>query len=149
MIRAGESTGWWGATYFWFYKLLTFDAQVIYVISLVGLLALFHAIRFFVYSLPINVRFQKRVLLVVISTPLFGVFGVTVSHDVFQSAGVILLVSLALRIRREAITDSQVMFTLFLAGLYLTSTQIGLIIFFVFSIPLVLKKKYWVFVLAV
>jgi hypothetical protein len=95
------------------------------------------------------VNFKQRVLLVVISTPLFGVFGVTVNHDVFQSAGIILLVSLAIRIQKGIIVESEIGFILVLAGLYLTSTQIGLIIFAVFLIPLFLKKKFWVLALAI
>ena len=143
MIRDGESTAWWGATYFWFYKLFTFNAQSIFLISLVGLLVLFHSLKYFIYSLPISDSKRNQILIIMTTTPLFGVFGVTVSHDIFQCAGVILLVSVRLRIYLNVDSELLMRKIILLSGIYLTTTQIGLVIYGVFLLSFILRKKLW------
>ena len=143
MIRNGESTAWWGATYFWFYKLLTFNARTIFIISLLGLLILYHSIRYFIFSLPVSSEIKHSSLVLITASPLFGVFGVTVNHDVLQSAGVILLVSVSIRLYLNTETEKSVQKIILLSGIYLTSTQIGLVIFGVFLSRFVIKRKFW------
>lgn len=130
LIRVEESSAWWGATFFWFFKFLTFDAKTLAVASLVGLITLMISIRYLVSSLPISDPTREKVCLVVFLTPFFGVFGANVSHDVYQVAGTLILSATILRYskyRKLSNTDYKYMF---LAGLCLTTTQYGIAILF-------------------
>lgn len=145
MIREGSGTALWGASYFWFFKVLTFNAQTIALISLVGLLILSHAVIYFVQSLPINKSVQIKAILFMFATPIIGVFGVTVSHDVLQTSGIILLTSLFLRrIELSKLTNSDYWIAI-LASCYLTTTQLGLLILaislFMFSLSRLIRLR--------
>lgn len=129
IIRQDESTSWWGASYFWFFKYATIKANTIALISFIGLVCLTHSLYYLINSLELSSKVRKRTLLFFFCNPLFGVFGVTVSHDVFQTSAIILMTSLVILYIRKTVFVAQHYITILLAGLYSTSTNIGLIIF--------------------
>jgi len=129
MIRRGESTAWWGATYFWFFKWFTFNTNTIAVISGIGLLVLVWSLHHFVQNLPLNSIRQRNLFLILISTPLVGVFGMTVSHDVFQTSGIIFLTSLILKKTQQQTFQTVDKISYACAGVCLTTTQYGILIF--------------------
>lgn len=129
MIRRGESTAWWGASYFWFFKWLTFNTSSIALISLLSLLILTWSVYSFIDSLPLQNSAKAKVFLIVIATPFVGVFGLTVSHDVLQSSGLIFLTSMLLKKMCDVTFQRHDYLAFFLAGFCLTTTQYGLLIF--------------------
>lgn len=146
IIREGEQTSWWGASYFWLFKITTLNAQFLGFISLLSILALAHAISHFVRSLISDSKLGDKILLFVYLTPFFGVFGLTVSHDVFQSSGIILLTSILIRNHTGSINKTTLRISLPLCGIYLTTTQYGIVIFVLAT--LFLSRKYFSFFVA-
>lgn len=97
LMRKGESTDWWTSIYFWFLRLTTFYGQSIWLASLLSLLVLYLSIIYFLYSFPeIKKRIEKVAFFICLS-PLFGNFAVNINHDIFISAGTLLLVGISLR----------------------------------------------------
>jgi hypothetical protein len=86
-----------------------------------------HSVVFFVDSI-VPKQESLKILLIFNCTPLFGVFGVTVSHDVFQAAGIILLTSVLIRSLSSELIKKETSIALTLSALYLTTTQYGIII---------------------
>lgn len=74
-------------------------------------------------------------------SPLFGVFGATVSHDVFQTSGLLLLTAV---ITRSALNDElKISYWkfLFITGIYLTTTQLGLLLFLLGILSLFIIRR--------
>ena len=130
MIRSGDQTSWWGATYFWFFKFSTFNAQTIALTSFLGLVTLAFSILYFIDSLNIELQVKRRVTFMILWTPLFGTFGVTVSHDLFQTSGILLLTALIYRSITSQINNQEKFTVLLGSGICLTTTQLGLLLFF-------------------
>jgi hypothetical protein len=75
-------------------------------------------------------------------TPLFGVFGVTVSHDVFQTAGIIILVGVELRlIQKMYISNQNLITVLLIAFIFLLSVKTGPVFIFFGMISLAIRKR--------
>lgn len=150
MIQQGNSTNWWTGIYFWFLRLTTFEGRSIFLASFLGLLALTYALWFFLSSLISDRKILERTFLVVTLFPLYGVFGVTVSHDVFQTSGILLILGLSWRVRVREISNREFIVNFMLGSLLLITTQIGIFtvlagcIFFIKSS----FRKYSVIVLA-
>ena len=97
MVQKGESTAWWGANFYWIFRFLTFGGEHLFLISLISLSLLTYSIYFFIWSLPIKLEYRRKALTVLMITPIYGFFGLTVSHDVFQTSGVLLASALLFR----------------------------------------------------
>ncbi len=129
MVQSGEATSWWGATYYWVFRLFTFNGQEIFLLSLIGLMFLTLSLVFFVNSLGLQIRVAKRIVTILMATPIYGVFGVSVSHDVFQVSGLLLFSGLLLRVSlRQDITPFQVLVVAIVASVGLLMTQTGIVI---------------------
>lgn len=129
MVQDGEATAWWGATYYWIFRLLTFEGEIIYVLSLVGLLILTASIFYFIDSLSLSMKNRLRVKSFLMATPLYGVFGVNVSHDVFQVSGLLLFSGLLLRVFLNQKSSTLHVFMISIAAsLCLLMTQTGIVI---------------------
>jgi len=143
MIQNGISTDWWTASFFWFLKLTSFWGRSIFLASLVGLLVLVISVYWFVYSLPFSEKVLRRTFLFILSTPFIGVFGVTVSHDVFQAAGLLFLTGYELRMINKKQVSSLKYLTIFLSAVLCLSTiQIGPIIVLI-SLTLQIFRNHW------
>jgi hypothetical protein len=140
MVQRGESTAWWGANYFWLFKIFTFSGSQIFLLSFIGLLSLTYSLKLFIYSLPINLTSKSKTLFLVMLTPLYGVFGVTVSHDVFQTSGLLILSSLLVKTTTYGFSQlRKCRFEIYLAFFFLLTTQTGILIIFVFCLILLLR----------
>ena len=147
MIQDGKSTDWWSALFFWFLKLSTLGGKTIAIASLIQLAVLFFAILNFIRSLPINREAQNSTLLIIVATPLFGVFGLGVSHDVFQSAGILFLLSLEFKKffsnhqYFEYSRKEKIGFGVYLV-FCLSMSKVGLLILLVYAVILVIRRNF-------
>jgi hypothetical protein len=128
MIQDGESTNWWTGVYFWFLRLSTFYGKSIFLASLIGLLSIVYALWYFLSSVVTDRRILERSFLITLCFPVVGVFGVTVTHDVFQSAGILILLGLLLRFYQNLEKRSHYVFHFLLASVLLITTQTGIYI---------------------
>lgn len=101
IMRNGQTTNWWTSWYFRILQLLTVDGKLIWIFSLIGVFALTLSFLYFVRSIPISNKIKNFAFFGTILNPIFGVFGVTVQHDVFQTSGLFLLLGLELRQTRK------------------------------------------------
>ena len=137
MVQKGESTSWWGANFFWLFKFLTFNGSEIFLMSFLGLLTLTIGLKYFLDSLNIGEAYKKRLLSVVMATPLYGVYGVNVSHDVFQSSGILILTAVLVRIKINRNIPNRNMLLVCLVGAFsLVTTQTGVVITSLFCVIL-------------
>jgi hypothetical protein len=89
---------------------------------------------------------QNKVLLIVVATPLFGVFGLGVSHDVFQTAGILLLLSFEFKRSFFNYQDFQSsrkekFFLSALVIFCLSMSKVGLLILLAYTIVLVIRRN--------
>ena len=97
LMRNGESTDWWTSIYFWFLRITTFYGQSIWLASLISMIILYLSMLYFIYSFPENKKRIQKVAFFICLSPLFGNFAVNINHDIFISAGTLLLVGISLR----------------------------------------------------
>jgi hypothetical protein len=126
MIQNGESTNWWTGTYFWFLRIATFYGKFIFIASLIGLISLAYSVWFFLKSALNNRRVLERTFLVVLFFPLLGPFGVTVTHDVFQTSGILIYLGLGLQVHSNALQVKSGVLHFILGSVYLITTQTGI-----------------------
>ena len=110
MIQDGKTTDWWTALFFWFLKITSFSGKSIFLPSLIGILSLAFSIFYLISTLPTTMTIKKYAVLGIFMTPFFGVFGVTVSHDVFQTVGIIMLVGIELRFLQQKEINNKSLF---------------------------------------
>jgi len=144
MVQSGESTAWWGASYFWIFKILTFSGSQIYVLSLLGLSLLTYSLYLFIQSLPTTDKIRGRALTAIMATPLYGVFGVAISHDVFQASGLIILSSILIHANCNSEENKKkvgLRANVLLAAFCLLTTQTGIVIVALFCAYLFVKNS--------
>jgi hypothetical protein len=101
IMQKGESTDWWTASFWWYLKLTTFNGQTIVFSSLLSLFILGCSLFYLCESLN-GEKFTNRIaLLVLFCSPLYGGFGVNISHDVFAAAGIIIFTGYHIRVLRN------------------------------------------------
>ncbi len=98
LMEKSQSTDWWSALYFWFLRLTTFNGQSIWLASLFSIIPLYLSLIYFLYSLPEKKLRIDRVAFFICLSPLFGNFAVNINHDVFFTAGILLLLGYSLRV---------------------------------------------------
>ena len=143
LIQRGESTNFWTGLYFYFLKVTTFDGNSIALTSLIGIVTLASSLWWFIHSIPIKSLVLRRIFLIICCTPFVGVFGVTVSHDVFQTSGILLMLGITLRTFLRNYCFNFKTFAIFnLSILLLLTTHSGLVISLSALSMLLLLKKY-------
>ena len=146
MIQRGDSTDWWGASFFWFLRLTTFWGQGIYLSSLLTYGALFLSLRYLIFSLPGHPDLLKKTFLISSALPIFSVFGLTVSHDAFQVAGILFLTALSIRRLRKIQIPIRIQYLIVTAAYaMLVTTKIGLLIVAVDLFKKLLVRDYRLF----
>ena len=140
MIRAGESTNWWTAAYFRFLEFTTFYGRTIFLTSIIGLISLAYGIWFFLSSVIKDSAVLQKTYLAILLTPLFGVFGVTVSHDVFQTAGIITFLGLLVRARGDYLTPRIFVLNYLFASVCILTVKTGLPSFLMLTIVFFLSR---------
>jgi hypothetical protein len=145
IMQSGESTDWWTASFWWFLRITSFNGNTIMVSSAISLLVLGYALFYLSESLVSSRRSNRKALVIFFCSPLYGGFGLNVSHDVFIASGIILFTGFHLRIlvnrNPTAISD---LFAIVLAGLLLITTHYGPFIIAT-NVALLLLKRYFRF----
>lgn len=130
MIQNNESTNWWTGIYFWFLRIFTFGGQTIAVVSLIGIVILAYSLYYFLKSIIEDRSLFQRTYIAILFFPLFGNFGVTVSHDVFQASGIIVFLGVLNEVRKGNVSERLVALHFFLGSLLIITTQTGLLTVF-------------------
>jgi len=142
MIQQGESTDWWTSLFFWYLKISSFSGKSIFFPAFLGLIALAFSLVFLISAFSQSLKVRIRAIIAISLTPLFGVFGVTVSHDVFQTAGIIILVGVELRlIQKKYISNQNLITVLLIAFIFLLSVKTGPVFIFFGMISLAIRKR--------
>jgi hypothetical protein len=128
MIRRGESTDWWTGEFFWFLKLTTFGGNFVFLTSLIQLLFFALASIILIFALAHTAQQGYKVLKIWISTPLFGAFAMTLSHDLFLAGGVIILIALPFLQEKFIVKGGLLNILNIVATLALMTSQLGRII---------------------
>ena len=127
-IRSGQSTDWWTGAFYWFFRITSIDGQYPVITALVQLVIMCVSMVYFVRSLPFRKEVQNVTLLVFFSLPIYGFFAMSISHDLTQTAGIILLVAIEIRRLRNIEVD-RLLLVIMCASLLLITTHTGIIIF--------------------
>ena len=101
IMQKGESTDWWTASFWWYLKLSTFNGQTIVLSSLLSLAILGYSLFYLCESLNGDQFTNRIALLILFCSPLYGGFGVNISHDVFAAAGIIIFTGYQIRVFRS------------------------------------------------
>ena len=142
MIQQGKSTDWWTSLFFWYLKISSFNGNSIFVPALLGLISLAFSLVFLISAFSQSLKVRMWAVIVISLTPLFGVFGVTVSHDVFQTAGIIILVGVELRfIQKMYISNPELITVILIAFIFLLSVKTGPFFILFGLVSLAIRKK--------
>ncbi len=150
MMRKGENTDWWTAVYFRLLQILTFNGQIVFLFSAVMLIMLAFSTRFLIFNFGINRNISEKVLTTFFATPIFGVFGMTVAHDVLQVSGIFIVIGVSLRILKNNKNLQFREILILLLGIFLSLTvKSGIVslLFFVFFLLTFKKIKLAFFLL--
>ena len=125
-MQRGESTDWWTASFWWFLKLTSLNGRTIIFASGISLLILGYSLLYLCNSLLSHKKLNRKALLVFFCSPLYGGFGLNISHDVFMAAGIILFTAFHIRrLNVDIKVASGDTFALILASLLLLTTHYG------------------------
>ena len=145
MIQRGESTDWWGASFFWFLRLTTFEGQTIAIAAAIQCIVLFCSLKTYINSLPVSKSVSLSTLLILVSTPFFGFFATGISHDVFLVSGILLVLAEENR-RLYKLESNRRRFKTYFHNasilILLSMTKIGLLIFVAYSLIWFVRKHY-------
>jgi len=97
LAREGGSMDQWTALYFRFLQILSINGKYAFIPAFVGLLSLGLAIIFFINSFSLSQRIKNIVVICVFATPFFGVFGMTLTHEVQTVTGTLFLTGIIIR----------------------------------------------------
>lgn len=142
MIQRNESIDWWSGTYFWFLRITSLQAETIAISSALGYLLLVVSLSYFLFSLTtISKSILKRARLILVSTPIVSVFGLTVSHDVFIISGILLILGTNYRSYLKLITNRELFWNYIISGILLTTTRAFPVYLVGMIIAILLKRK--------
>lgn len=127
MIQNGESTSLWTSLFWWYLRITSFDGRTIAISSLFCLIGLGFSLYYLSESLPGRKEVNRFSLLIVSISPLYGAFGVNVSHDVFQAAGILIFTGFHLRTHLRKVQLQRIDFlAVSLATVMVLTTHYGL-----------------------
>jgi hypothetical protein len=102
---------------------------------------MYFAIVYFVRSLPENKSRQDLTILLICLSPLFGNFAVNINHDIFFSAGILLMSGYSFRIYFNHISNSD-RYIPYLFSIYLLNSRSGYLVLGVFICFSFIRKNY-------
>jgi len=147
--REGKSADQWTASYFRFLEALSFGGRFGMIPAILGLIFLVLASLFFISSFsykkaPINVL--ARVFLL---TPFIGVFGMTLTHEVQSTTGVLILIGILIRkLQSDYFSFQEYRFLILFSALMLSMIHTGIFIFFGFIVAYsIIVKRNLVFLI--
>ena len=122
-MQLGQSTNQWTGIYYRFIQILTFDGRLIFIASLVFLFLYATTLYYFVRAIPVSEKIQNWVLCVFSLTPFYGVYGVSINHDLTFTCGFLILLRIWLIRKDENKTHNVNTIVLELFGLLLLATH--------------------------
>jgi hypothetical protein len=144
-LQSQTSTDWWTSLYFRIVEVLSFGGRQIWLVSLVFLCLYTFSLIYFVLSLPLSYKIKKMTIYIYLLTPFYGVFGVTINHDLTLVSGILIL--LGSIVRRSYLVNQEVKFvnSAEVLGVILLLTHrigtLGILVFLLFTFHLVSKLR--------
>ena len=143
IMQRGQSTDWWTASFWWYLKVTTFNGQTILLASAISLAILGYSLFFLSASLKNNRFSNRKALVIFYCSPLYGGFGLNISHDVFMAAGIILFTAFHIRrLINQNLSSTTDLFALIFASALVLTTHYGPFIILGNIFFLLLKKYY-------
>ena len=150
MMRSGQSTDIWTSAYFLFLKITTFNGREIFIASLIGISSLAFSLYTLAKTLIHRPSTLQNSLMLLFAVPPFGVFALTVGHDVFLASGIILIVSHEIGIMQGIkVTIARKYFLTLATSIFLSVDFLGLYVLGLYLLTLVLRKDYLRFLICV
>lgn len=94
MIQRNETSDTWSSGYYHFVRLTTLNAKLLFIPTIIATTLITFSLRWLVSKIIRNVELQKRVNFILLFSPFIGFTGMTLSHDVFLSVALLLMVGL-------------------------------------------------------
>ena len=143
LIQQGKSTDWWTAEYFWFLRISTINGQMIAATSFIQLIIFSFSLYWCMSAISTSMKNVQISYLIFISTPIFGVFGVTLGHDNLQVSGILILLGFELRRIRNCKTTNYEFWLLYSLSIFcLLTTHTGIILMGINLIILFIRKDF-------
>lgn len=143
LIRKGELTDYWTSTFCYFVKFTTFNGKFLGLSSLICLLIFAFSISWLISSLKLSKPISDKTILLIYLTPLFGAFGVNISHDVLKASGILLLIGIQFRKLNFIVISNRLFFAIeILASFLLLTANDGIVIIFCNLVILFFQKFY-------
>jgi hypothetical protein len=142
LMRAGKSTDIWTGQYFLITKILTLSGSNIWLASLFQLAILAFTLKIFCDAFIENEKRSIKVWTFLCATPLIGVFGVTIAHDVYLCAGILLVVADLRRHDQRTFYESRVRLIAVLLIVFLLSMNfLGYPVLFFYIVLNLLQRR--------
>ena len=140
MLQRGESTEQWTPLFFWLLKILTLNGIAVFVASALTALGFLYSFNYLIKSIgAISKREEKRILIWISLTPIYGFWSVTVSHDSTFVIGFVMTIAILLRTianQANAVRKKEV----FLAATFLLTSWVGYVLCIIFLFSLFILK---------
>lgn len=141
IIKNGQSTDWWTGAFYWFVKISSLNGAFPFLTSILQLTILSSSLYYFINSLPFREKIRNRALLLFSASPIYGFFGMSIAHDLTQTAGIILLLSIELR-KLTGRLDGNRSLLLLWAFILLITTHTGIVIILMAAITQLHRIKF-------
>lgn len=143
IMQRGESTDWWTASFWWYLKLSTFNGRTIVVSSLISLIILGYSLFYLCESLRSKHFTNRLALLIIFCSPIYGGFGVNISHDTFVAAGLIVFTGYHIRIfHRQNPSRKLDYLPIVFASVLVVTTHYGVFLVAANTLLLLCKRKF-------
>jgi hypothetical protein len=140
-MRSGESTNQWTSIYFRFLQVTTLNGHWMIVNAALTLLIINLSVIYFLSSLSISTFVYERVKLLILISPFVSVFGMTVTHDTFVTAGALMLIALNIRTKKNQFIPFQKSISIF--ALFLVSmSYLGLLLIIGLAFSRILARQF-------
>lgn len=142
LMRNDSSTANWTQIYFWFLKILTFNGTYIALASGLGYALFMFAVHFTVRSIWSSANyFSETTYLILLAIPIFGVYGMTLDHNLQANTGNLILLGILMKLLRRELLTKRLYILSFVAILLSTMSFIGTATAVGFVVVLVLTRQ--------
>jgi hypothetical protein len=101
LMKSEESTSQWTSLYFRFFQVISINGHAVYIASLLSLLVLAFSFEILIRSLTSSTKVAFFTRCILSLSPFFGVFGMTLDHQLFTTAGTLNVVCLLIHKKRK------------------------------------------------
>jgi hypothetical protein len=144
LAREGKSSDQWTASYFRFLEALTFSGRFGMIPAILGLTLLVLAFLFFISSFSYKEVPLNLLAKLFLFSPFIGVFGMTLTHEVQSTTGVLILIGILIRkLKSNWFNVQEYRFLILFSALMLSMIHTGIFIFFGFCVAyfIILRKN--------